>query len=167
MSPPFELRSATLADASGMARVKVDGWRAAYGELLPRAFLDSLSVEGERAQWESGMGHYPATFRVAVQQERVVGYVVSGPAAESSDPGEGELFALYVSPDRWGGGIGRRLMDQGLADLREAGFATAVLWVFDQNHRTRAFYERYGFTLCQGSRTELGEPVVKYGLRLK
>ncbi len=167
MTLPLELRSATLADALGMAQVKVDGWRAAYAEILPRAFLDSLSVEGERAQWESGLSQYPATFRVAVQQQRVIGYVVSGAAVESSDPGEGELFALYVSPEHWGGGVGRRLMDQGVADLRSAGFTTAVIWVFEENQRTRAFYERYGFALKPERRTELGVPVVKYALKLR
>jgi len=162
----LEIRTATPAEAAGMARVKVEGWRAAYGHILPRAFLDSLSVEGERAQWETGINTYPATFRVAAQGDQVLGYVVTGAAAEPEAPREGEVFALYVLPERWGTGIGGRLMVQGLADLRDSGFASAVLWVFEENRRTRAFYERTGFDLAEGKRSELGAPTVKYVRRL-
>ena len=51
-----------------------------------------------------------------------------------------ELYALYVHPARWSTGTGRALMDQVLAKVRAAGYASITLWVLEANARARRFY---------------------------
>ena len=81
----------------------------------------------------------------------------------------GELFAIYVDPEAWGRGAGRALMDTALASLREH-FDEAVLWVLEDNPRTRRFYELAGWVHDGGrdtfSRWDVDAPVVRYRIAL-
>ncbi len=53
---------------------------------------------------------------------------------------ENEVGAIFLSPDHYGKGIGRELMDFA---VREKGSVT--LEVFKENSIGRKFYDRYGF----------------------
>jgi ribosomal protein S18 acetylase RimI-like enzyme len=53
----------------------------------------------------------------------------------------GEVSSIYVVPEGWGMGAGRRLMAAAVRSLTEAGFSYATLWVLDSNSRARRFYE--------------------------
>jgi len=80
---------------------------------------------------------------VAVSGDEVVGFASHGPSRNDSTLGE--LFTIYVLPDAWGAGVGRALMRETLARLRTHGFDEAVLWVLEDNPRTRRFYELAGW----------------------
>ena len=53
------------------------------------------------------------------------------------------LNGLYVVPDEWGTGVAGALHDHALAAMN--GCAVAHLWVLEENHRARRFYERRGW----------------------
>jgi mycothiol synthase len=57
----------------------------------------------------------------------------------------GEFYAVGVDPGRQGEGLGRVLMDAGLARLAERGIRTAALYVEADNAPALALYRRYGF----------------------
>ena len=59
----------------------------------------------------------------------------------------GELAAIYLLPQVWGSGVGRRLMLAAVNVLRDAGFAEAILWVLEGNERAQRFYEIGGWQL--------------------
>jgi GNAT superfamily N-acetyltransferase len=75
----------------------------------------------------------------------------------------GELYAIYALPEAWGSGAGPALMKAALGALRDRGFATAQLWVLEDNPRARRFYEREGWTDDGGRREEefLGVPITE------
>jgi GNAT superfamily N-acetyltransferase len=81
---------------------------------------------------------------VAEQDGDVVGVAAAGP--DPDDGATGHLSRLYVTPTRWGNGIGGALHDRAVAHLRAHGFPEATLWVLEANHRSRAWYERRGWT---------------------
>jgi ribosomal protein S18 acetylase RimI-like enzyme len=56
-----------------------------------------------------------------------------------------ELQTLVVLPDRRGGGLGGRLMEQTFAELRSAGIEQLAIGVMATNDRALRFYERHGF----------------------
>jgi ribosomal protein S18 acetylase RimI-like enzyme len=75
----------------------------------------------------------------------VVGFVTFGPSRDEDAVGMGEIYALYVDPGRYGGGLGRMLMAHARGRLKEQGFEAAVLWVLQGNERAARFYEREGW----------------------
>ncbi|GAA3733993.1 mycothiol synthase [Leifsonia bigeumensis] len=57
----------------------------------------------------------------------------------------GEFYAVGIDPGRQGEGLGRVLMDAGLARLASRGTRTAALYVEADNTPALALYRRYGF----------------------
>jgi GNAT superfamily N-acetyltransferase len=58
---------------------------------------------------------------------------------------DAELYAIYVDPGRYGGGIGQALLQASLRRCTDAGHERVFLWVLEGNIRARRFYERAGF----------------------
>jgi putative acetyltransferase len=53
------------------------------------------------------------------------------------------LHGFYVRPEHWGTGVARCLHDAALAALADC--PEVKLWVLEENHRARRFYEREGW----------------------
>jgi GNAT superfamily N-acetyltransferase len=141
------MRPAGPDDAAGIAGVHVDSWRAAYVGLVPQAVLDRLSFDRRRVFWTARLGD-PGESRtfVADDRGRIVGFAGTGrPRDPECPPGMAELETIYLLPDTWRRGLGRRLMAQALRDLAERGFTSAILWVLTGNERGRRFYEAAGW----------------------
>ena len=115
----------------------VRSWQAAYAHVLPAERLEELSVERRALQWRDRPPLLAESGGV------IVGFVSVG-ASRDADA-DGELFAIYVDPDYWGSGVGRKLIAAGEERLRELGHVVAILWVLADNPRARRFYERSGW----------------------
>ena len=147
--PDGAIRAANERDAEGVARVHVVSWQAAYREVLPHDFLDGLSVPDRCAFWarelRRGPGGGVRTW-VAEREGRVAAFASSGPLRDQ-DVGRQrsrEVYCLYVHPDLWGTGLGRRLMQHVVSDADDSQ-ADLFLWVLASNSRARRFYQRNGF----------------------
>ena len=153
------IRHARVEDAEAVARVQIASWRGAYAHLFTDEQFEGISLEERTAFWRR---FCPL---VAEDDGEVVGFVAVGHA--NDDDADGQLYAIYVRPDRWDTGVGRELMHAGEERLRELGHGSAVLWVFEDNPRVRRFYERAGWA-TDGQRKPHAEvfgmanPVVRY-----
>lgn len=148
------IRDALPEDALAVARVHVRSWQAAYRGLLPQDYLDALRPEDRMAYYDFANqdAMAPATI-VAVDGNTVKGFATTGQAGADT-PTTGELMALYVEPDAWGLGIGRRLIEEARTRLCRRGFSDALLWVLVGNERAVRFYRRDGWTTDDHRRTE-------------
>jgi GNAT superfamily N-acetyltransferase len=83
---------------------------------------------------------------VAELDGRIVGFAgTSVPTDPGYPAATAELDTIYLVPDAWQRGIGRRLMARALDDLAARGFSAAILWVLAGNGRGRRFYEARGW----------------------
>jgi GNAT superfamily N-acetyltransferase len=143
----MRVRDATPADAVDIARVRVRSWQVAYAHAFPAEALAGLTPETGVDWWTRVLEDpYPHMHTlVAEAGGEVVGFANLGAAREDDVAGLGELFAIYVHPRAWGRGAGQALMAEALAWLRADGFPKAILWVLEDNPRTRRFYELAGW----------------------
>jgi GNAT superfamily N-acetyltransferase len=133
--------------------VHVDSWRAAYVGLVPQRVLDALSVERRRDFWARRLGD-PGENRTFVAElgGRIVGFAgTSVPTDREYPPGTAELATIYLLPDAWRRGVGRRLMGRALDDLAGRGFSAVMLWVLAGNAGGRGFYEALGWRADGGA----------------
>ncbi|MGA9162429.1 MAG: GNAT family N-acetyltransferase [Actinomycetota bacterium] len=145
---PPRIREAVPKDARAIAEIHVRSWQAAYRGQLTDDYLDGLTVEDRLEQHRRSLEEPRAGWVTWVADDAgtVTGFAVTGPS-EDADAGErtGELYAIYLDPDQIGTGLGRRLAEHALEDLRFHGFDTATLWVLETNERARRFYEAAGW----------------------
>lgn len=125
-----------------MARVHVASWQRAYPGLINQAFLDSMDVASRTESWRRILRQTRGRVLVAEDDGVIDGFCAVGPSTEED---WGEVYAIYLDPDRWGQGVGRALLAAGERALLDDGQWQALLWVLDRNVRARAFYERQGW----------------------
>jgi len=88
---------------------------------------------------------YVAAARVAgVVDEQVVGVAMGQRAEAAPWPRTGEVSALYVLPGQHGRGVGRRLLAEVAAHLREQGLLALTIAVLAANAPARGFYRALG-----------------------
>jgi GNAT superfamily N-acetyltransferase len=145
---PVPVRLASAGDATAIAEVHVASWQAAYDSLLPRSVLDGLSVAQRTRHWRRVLDPSSGEQVVVAERDgRVVGFVEVGAALDAdAGPDTGQLLTIYLHPDLWGTGVGRRLHDAGLDRLAGRGSARAVLWMLSTNARAAAFYAKQGWS---------------------
>ena len=97
----------------------------------------------------------------------VVGFVTFGPSRDHDAIGLGEIYALYVDPSRYQGGVGRMLMAHARRRLKGEGFEAAVLWVLLGNERAASFYEREGWRPDGATREENPYDIVSHVRRFQ
>ena len=150
MQTGIVVRPAVPSDAPAMAALHVRAWRAAYEGVMPDAFLAGLTVEEREAMWRRSLtepDRAPAerVILVAETEGRVRGFAAAGHARGDDEHGLGELYAINVDPDAWGGDTGSALLAAAVSWL-DARFPASILWVVDRNERARTFYERAGWS---------------------
>jgi GNAT superfamily N-acetyltransferase len=142
-----EVRPAVQDDAAAIAEIRVRGWQVAYRGIIPQGYLDSMRPEADVDRRRVQLADSTRGDAVALADGRPAGWVAFGPYRDDDPPGRrpGEIYAVYVHPGRWRGGVGRALMDYAVAELTAQGYAPLVLWVLEDNLPARRFYERVGF----------------------
>ena len=84
--------------------------------------------------------------RVAVDGSAIVGVALCG-----HDGRRGHIYHLAVDPAYQGRGLGKRLLDESLADLRRTGVKRVIIMVADDNASGRQFWKRSGFEEISGA----------------
>ncbi len=96
-----------------------------------------------------GVGHFLARnhglSRVATDGTAIVGIALCG-----HDGRRGYIYHLAVDPAYQARGLGKRLMDECLDGLRQAGLKRALILVANDNPRGRKFWHRYGWEEVPG-----------------
>ena|SRR5690348_5315694 len=140
-----EIRPATVEDAEAAAWCHLLCWREAYAGLVPdEVLLERTSdIDGRISRWRANLSEGRARW-IAVNpgsavEDRVAGFIGTGPGRDEDAPVPFELEAIYTRQAFWKTGLGTRLLDVAV------GKQPAFLWVFEGNARARAFYERHGF----------------------
>jgi ribosomal protein S18 acetylase RimI-like enzyme len=163
------IRAAVPEDAEEVEQLRVAGWQSAYRGIVPDSYLDSMRLDVARRGRQMTDRSSTVVESVAVQADAIVGWVVGGRSRDAfrAGPGQGEIYACYVRPEWWGRGVGRLLMAHAVSALAEAGLDDVTLWVLEDNHRARRFFEACSFQ-PDGTRQllDLGGPLpeVRYQL---
>lgn len=151
MPDEIQIRSAVPADASDIAEIHVRSWRAAYPGILPDEYLMNLSVEKHTTFWARELSEDTTITLVAVRGGAITGWVSGGKCRDPDASGCSEIHAIYVSPEHWGGGTGRKLMEA-MQTRMHSGSAT-TLWVLEQNRCGISFYHCLGFAADGAAKT--------------
>ena len=113
---------------------------------MPDDYLASLSTQQRAGVFRDRIQQLPSkqAIFVALDQDDVVGFGVSGPTRESELGTDGEIFAINIVNAAKRKGLGLRLMNAMAEGLVHSGFAGAGLWVIEENAPARRFYEVLG-----------------------
>jgi len=134
MSRKIEIREFSINDYDAAIELwqRVEGLEIAEGD-------DRKGV----AQF---LARNPGLSRVATDGSGIVGVALCG-----HDGRRGHVYHLAVDPAYQGRGLGKRLLDESLADLRRTGVKRVIIMVADDNASGRQFWKRSGFEEISGA----------------
>lgn len=160
---PITYRPATAADAARIAALHARSWQETYRGIMPDSFLDNEAETERLNEWRERFDEQPADRQIIVAED---GEQFAGFASvfTDSDPVYGALLDnLHVASAYKGRGIGRSLIKQAAGWVQQQNPASPFyLWVYEQNHPARAFYNGLGAVNHEAVRGEYGV-VLRYG----
>ena len=142
----IEIVKANKSHVEGIKKVCSEAYWATYEELRSEEYLKRVIKEfynHERILKEvSETGREWGGYFVAVEDKEVVGAIGGGMINE----GAGEIFVLYLDPNRRNEGIGTKLLDV-LTKQQKEEFQATEQWVSvaKGNQKGIPFYEARGF----------------------
>ena len=157
------VRAAEARDAREIADLAVRSWREGFRGIVPEEIPPERAWRPDRIEARlDGRVDDGAAILVGERGGEVAGFVLYGPCRDDdADPETGEIWALFVDPEHWRGGVGRRLVEAALEGLRRCGFSQSTVWTLAESPRNLRFYEALGFELdgAQQRRETLGNPL--------
>jgi GNAT superfamily N-acetyltransferase len=140
------IRRATLDDVGSMGalwlRAALTGYEGIFPPEAPKPTAAELTDRWRQAI-ARGQSATAALVACLGPRAALVGTVAA--EIDRRGPYAAQVQRLYVDPDHWGCGIGRRLHDRVLEELRAGGHGVVALWVLEANARARSMYERWGW----------------------
>lgn len=128
-------------DRFSVSRIYEESWRYAYKGIVPQSFLDGIS-EGS---WVKNLDREGIFHLVAVEDGKLIGTSSYCKSRFERYAECGEIISIYFLPECIGKGHGKKLLAAAVEKLAEMGFRDVFLWVLEENHNARAFYEHCGF----------------------
>jgi GNAT superfamily N-acetyltransferase len=141
----FAIRAATVADAEGIAHAHTASWRTSYRGILPDAVLDRIDVDQRAMSWRRVLADRSILTLVAYDTTHhdIVGFCDAGRTRGDSRYAA-EVYRIYIEHHAKRHGLGREMFEQVTDWLRRQDLRSLVIWVLDNNHHARRFYEAMG-----------------------
>jgi ribosomal protein S18 acetylase RimI-like enzyme len=157
----YAIAPAGPADAAALARVHVESWQETYGNILPRKYLERMSVALHERQWRHRLLSTREATLAAEGHRGLVGYVSAQRSRSRGAPrDQAEIATLYVLKSAQGVGLGRALFTAAARVMAARGATSLILWVLRDNLRARGFYERLSGVFDEAGEEFVGGAVV-------
>jgi len=172
----MRIREAELRDATAMARVSVESYRAAHRDQIPAESLMQFTYEESERNWARAIREQSLAddcqeyiYLAENDEGEIIGVAMGGPCSHHPLYA-GEIYFLYLLPAYHRQGIGHLLTIRVVERLVEQGMDTLLIRVLKTNTPARRFYEALGGQLVpemEGEFEDRGAMLVQvaYGWR--
>ena len=136
----ISIRKALPEDAYEYALCRISCHQSAYKGIMPDDYLSNLSTEADKfaARFQKDFST-PGTceFFCVNHSEKMVGFLII-------DTADCEIWAIYLTEEFRGMGCGKQILDFAVERLLPVSKGEISLWVLEENHKARRFYEKHG-----------------------
>ena len=141
----YIIRKRQKKDCAGISKVITVSWNETYKGIVPDEELKRLKdTEDERTQKTiEEFNEKDNDKLVLMVNQQIVGFSNYGFTKEIDDPTCGEIFALYIIKEHQGKGLGRKLVNETIKELKKLGCDKMIISCLKGNH-TNDFYKHIG-----------------------
>ena len=138
----MEIRRFSNTDSiDDVSRVYAQSWKSAYCGIIPQGYLDSIP----ETRWSGFLINELSNLWIVSDNGQIVGASTYSPARDKEYSGWGQIISIYLLASYFRRGIGTRLLQASMSELFSLGYDKIYLWVLEENHSARRFYEKNGF----------------------
>ena len=140
------IRYADSNDAKTLGEIHSESWREAYKGIIPDEILNSFTPEKREAYFRRALTEGWEEDAIIFNESQALGLISIGKSRDFDQLDDcGEIWGIYLLPEYWNHGIGSKLIDWGINELKKCSYTHVSLWVLEENMTARRFYERKGF----------------------
>lgn len=137
----MKIRHVTQQDNSlEISNIYETSWKCTYQNIIPQDYLDSIPI----GKWADCIYKADMNHLVMIKDGRMIGTASFCKSRWEAHHDYGEIVSIYFLPEYIGQGYGKLLLDKCIEELKRCGFDKILLWVLEDNHRARRFYEKNG-----------------------
>jgi len=136
---------ASPPDAPEMAEVLMRSWEEAYGDIIPEDFIRQKNA-ARPEQFRQAITDGNEDEYVIQESGRIIGIMKVAPPLDDDLGGDYyELRYLYLHPDYFRRGVGKRAMAFAFDKARQFDRQYMSVWLFAENKNAADFYIKCGF----------------------
>lgn len=137
----INVRKIKYKDIESVVDINIKDWQMAYKGIIEQSSLDNLNRNKKIGKWRK---HYNiGNVIVAEKNEKILGFCRYSEKTETAEC-DCEIIALYVDYENHEHGVGRKLVEYAINDLKEKGKSNMIIWCLEKNVEARKFYEKMG-----------------------
>ena len=162
----INIRNACRDDIEQIVNIKIDGWQTAYVDIIDSSILNNMSKDKEM---DSYINKYSLNdVFVAELNGEIIGFCRVYDYEESPYDDKEidcEIREIYVKSDVKRMGIGSKLFSSVLNYFKSKGKKKLYLGVFENNYKSRKFYEKMGGILGKKDSLRINDkdyPIISY-----
>lgn len=137
------VRKVKYEDIEQIVDINMKDWKKEYRGIIDDEILDNLNRNEKIKKWRE---HYTVGNVIVAEENGVVlGYCKYDDNVVSKNTDiDSEIIAIYVDCDKLGRGVGRKLVEYVMNDLRNKNKSKMIIWCLEKNENARKFYEKMG-----------------------
>jgi GNAT superfamily N-acetyltransferase len=154
----MKIRPLLKEDIPGVARVHVDGWRSAYAGFMNPQYLASLNYDQTAGWLVTWIYDRPAPLfgYVVNNGQQIIGFSLAGLNTGEPIDYDGEIYKLFIDTTFQGRGLGLKLLQATVKEMRQQGFKRVELWSFKKSTSVN-FYQKLGGKVVHELLESIGE----------
>ena len=154
----IKIRNIEEKDIYSVADIKINGWKVAYKGIIEDNILNSMNRE--KIIEKIKKNYKECGFIVAELNNEVVGfcsYIDSNKFSQDIIDADCELSSLYVKPNLKYNGIGTKLFQFVINELKNRNKTQMILWCLEDNEPSKKFYTKMGGKIIKERIIEIGQ----------
>ena len=142
----IELKPARVHDEQILAYIQTESWKAAFAQILSRdELIKCTDIKKTTDMYKRVLQQNLVHMTIEYIDNKPHGIAGWGINRGQLHKDAAELICIHSLKDNWHKGYGSIMMRQLLDEIKQAGYAEVILWVFEENYQARGFYEKHGF----------------------
>lgn len=130
-------------DRFAISHIYEESWKFAYKDIIPQSYLESIPV----GRWISNFEDRERNTLIMIENSTFIGTSSYGASRYADLDNFGEIISIYFLPEYMGKEYGKQMLYATMEELKHLGYQDVFLWVLEDNHRARRFYEKAGLVL--------------------
>lgn len=157
------IRKAKIGDEKILAFIQTESWKNAFKDIISETDLEKYTniIKAEEMYSQVLKTNYAENFILEIDGKPHC-IAAWSKARDKEFYDSAELICIHSLSDNWGKGFGSMMITHILNEIKNAGFNSVLLWVFEKNTRARKFYEKHDFELKEKQKVSYGAVEVMY-----
>ncbi len=162
------IRKAELGDEKILAYIQTESWKSAFANIISAEDMERCTdIEKAEAMYENVLKSGYAEMSILELNGKPHCIAAWSKARNPQFSDCAELICIHSLCDKWGKGYGSMMMNHIIDEIKNSGYNSVLLWVFEKNTRARSFYEKHGFELTDNTQISYDAIEVMYRKELR